>query len=94
MLIGLWPGSLLIPLALTFEVSTVFEGAEKYTTWEGYTRVVYSRYMKGMYYREPCFEKDDKRREMILFEPTDLKYFDNKVVPGRARVNWEMQRFR
>ena len=31
---------------------------------------------------------------MVLFEPTDLKYFDNKVVPGRARVDWEMQKFR
>ena len=72
-------------------MATVFEEAVKYTTQEGFTRVVYSRYMKGMYYREPCFETGDKRREMDLFEPISI---DNKVVPESARVDLEMQRFR
>ena len=53
----------------TFELATVFEVAVKYTTQEGYTRVVYSGYMKGIYYRET----DDERRDIVLFEPTDLK---------------------
>ena len=33
--------------------------------------------MKGIYYRET----DDERRDIVLFEPTDLSN-DNKVVPG------------
>ena len=73
MLIGLWPGSPLIPYASTFEVATAFEVAVEYTQ-EGYTRVVYSRYMKGIYNRELCFETQDERSEMVLFEPINLKY--------------------
>ena len=74
MLIGLWPGSPLILQASTFEVATAFEVAVKYTTQVGYTRVVYSRYMKGIYNRELCFKTQDERREMVLFEPINLKY--------------------
>ena len=74
MLIGLRPGGPLIPSASTFEVAPAFEVAVKYTTQEGYTRVVYSRNMKGIYDRELCFKTQDERREMVLFEPINLKY--------------------
>ena len=55
-------------------MATVIEVVVKYTTKEGYTRVVYSRYVKGIYNKELCFDTDDERREMVLFEPINLKY--------------------